>query len=142
MKTASTAEAGAYDFIMKPVNVEELLIAADRALERRGLLMERRAYHELLEHRVEQATRDLSAAYHELEETYRSTLEALGSALDTRDIGTEAHSRRVHGYAMAPRAPSGSAADHARFAQRPAPESQIGIPRDLLSRSLTTDNGR
>ena len=102
VKTAiDSLKLGAYDFIMKPVNVEELLIAADRALERRELLMERRAYHELLEHRVAQATRDLSAAYHELEETYRSTLEALGSALDTRDIGTEAHSRRVHGYALA-----------------------------------------
>jgi response regulator RpfG family c-di-GMP phosphodiesterase len=102
VKTAiDSLKLGAYDFIMKPVNVEELLIAAERALERRQLLMERRAYQELLEHRVEQATRDLSAAYHELEETYRSTLEALGSALDTRDIGTEAHSRRVHGYALA-----------------------------------------
>jgi response regulator RpfG family c-di-GMP phosphodiesterase len=102
VKTAiDSLKLGAYDFIMKPVNVEELLIAADRALERRELLIERRAYQELLEHRVEQATRDLSAAYHELEETYRSTLEALGSALDTRDIGTEAHSRRVHGYALA-----------------------------------------
>jgi response regulator RpfG family c-di-GMP phosphodiesterase len=102
VKTAiESLKLGAYDFIMKPVNVEELLIAAERALERRGLLMERRAYQELLEHRVEQATRELSAAYHELEETYHSTLEALGSALDTRDIGTEAHSRRVHGYALA-----------------------------------------
>ena len=102
VKTAiESLKLGAHDFIMKPVNVEELLIAADRALERRELLVERRAYHELLEHRVEQATRELSAAYHELEDTYRSTLEALGSALDTRDIGTEAHSRRVHGYALA-----------------------------------------
>ena len=47
------------------------------------------------------AAEGVAAAYHELEETYRSTLEALGSALDTRDIGTEAHSRRVHGYALA-----------------------------------------
>ena len=102
VKTAiESLKLGAYDFIMKPVNIEELLIAAERALERRELLIERRVYHELLEHRVEQATQDLSAAYHELEETYRSTLEALGSALDTRDIGTEAHSRRVHGYALA-----------------------------------------
>ena len=30
-----------------------------------------------------------------------ATLEALGSALDTRDVGTEAHSRRVHGYSLA-----------------------------------------
>jgi response regulator RpfG family c-di-GMP phosphodiesterase len=102
VKTAiESLKLGAHDFIMKPVNVEELLIAADRALERRELLMERRAYQELLEHRIEQATRELSAAYHELEDTYRSTLEALGSALDTRDIGTESHSRRVHGYALA-----------------------------------------
>src|SRR3989454_957850 len=37
----------------------------------------------------------------QLQETYRATLEALGSALDTRDVGTESHSRRVHGYALA-----------------------------------------
>jgi HD-GYP domain-containing protein (c-di-GMP phosphodiesterase class II) len=86
---------------MKPVNVEELLIAADRALERRQLLIERREYQQMLELRVEQATHDLVAAYRELEDTYRATLEALGSALDSRDVGTEAHSRRVHGYALA-----------------------------------------
>ena len=92
---------GAYDFIMKPVNVDELLIAADRALERRQLLIERREYQAMLEARVEQATHHLAAAYSELTDTYRSTLEALGSALDTRDVGTESHSRRVHGYALA-----------------------------------------
>ena len=95
VKTAiDSLKLGAYDFIMKPVNVDELLFAAERALERRQLLIERRAYHELLERRVEEATRDLQAAY-------RATLEALGSALDSRDVGTEAHSRRVHGYALA-----------------------------------------
>jgi response regulator RpfG family c-di-GMP phosphodiesterase len=95
VKTAiDSLKLGAYDFIMKPVNVEELLFAAERALERRQLLIERREYHALLERRVEEATRDLHAAY-------RATLEALGSALDSRDVGTEAHSRRVHGYALA-----------------------------------------
>ena len=92
---------GAYDFIMKPVDVDELLIATERALERRQLLIEHREYQALLERRVEEATRDLDAAYRQLQETYRTTLEALGSALDTRDVGTEAHSRRVHGYALA-----------------------------------------
>src|SRR5437016_13150554 len=95
VKTAiDSLKLGAYDFIMKPVNVDELLYAAERALERRQLLIERRAYHVLLEQRVEEATRNLQAAY-------RATLEALGSALDSRDVGTEAHSRRVHGYALA-----------------------------------------
>ena len=102
VKTAiDSLKLGAYDFIMKPVNVEELLIAAERALERRQLLIERRAYQAMLERRVEEATQHLTAAYQELEATYGTTLEALGSALDTRDIGTESHSRRVHGYALA-----------------------------------------
>src|SRR5258705_10175229 len=102
VKTAiESLKLGAYDFIMKPVNVDELLIAAERALERRQLLIERRAYQAMLERRVEEATQHLTAAYQELEQTYGTTLEALGSALDTRDIGTESHSRRVHGYALA-----------------------------------------
>src|SRR5262249_52689006 len=96
-----TLKLGAYDFIVKPVNVEELLIASDRALERRQLILERRQYQELLERRVEEATRDVQLAYRQLQETYRATLESLGAALDSRDVGTESHSRRVHGYALA-----------------------------------------
>jgi response regulator RpfG family c-di-GMP phosphodiesterase len=92
---------GAYDFIVKPVNPEELLIAAERALERRQLLTERREYQATLERRVAEATRDLDAAFVQLQETYRATLEALGSALDTRDVGTQSHSRRVLGYSLA-----------------------------------------
>src|SRR5439155_666699 len=102
LKTAiASLKLGAHAFIMKPVNMDELLIATERALERRQLLIERREYHELLERRAVEATRDLASAYRQLQETYRATLEALGSALDTRDVGTEAHSRRVHGYALA-----------------------------------------
>src|SRR5262245_14944776 len=92
---------GAYDFILKPVNIDELLIAAERAIEHRQLILERREYHALLERRVAEATRDLAGALRELEGTYRTTLEALGSAIDTRDLGTHAHSRRVRGYSLA-----------------------------------------
>jgi response regulator RpfG family c-di-GMP phosphodiesterase len=91
---------GAYDFILKPVNLDELLVAAERALEHRQLRIERRQYQALLERRVAEATADLARALAELEQTYRSTLEALGSAIDTRDLGTHAHSRRVRGYSL------------------------------------------
>ena len=95
VKTAiDSLKLGAHDFIMKPVNVDELLIAADRALERRNLLIEHREYQVRLEERVEEATRSL-------EHAYTQTLEALGAALDSRDVGTESHSRRVHGYSLA-----------------------------------------
>src|SRR5439155_1049048 len=42
-------ELGAYAHLWKPVNMDELLIVVERALERRQLLIERREYHELLE---------------------------------------------------------------------------------------------
>jgi response regulator RpfG family c-di-GMP phosphodiesterase len=92
---------GAYDFIQKPVNPEELLIKAGRALERRQLVIERRQHQDLLERRVTEATSELASTVRHLEETYRTTLEALGSAIDTRDVGTHAHSRRVRGYSLA-----------------------------------------
>jgi response regulator RpfG family c-di-GMP phosphodiesterase len=128
VKTAiESLKLGAYDFIMKPVNVDELLIAADRAYERRQLLIERREYQVLLERRVVEATRDLADAYRELQETYHTTLEALGSALDTRDVGTESHSRRVHGYALA------TAREHG------VPQDQLG---DLAHGVLLHDIGK
>jgi len=50
MKTMiASLKAGAYAFLMKPINVDELLITADRALERRRLLIERRQYQMTLE---------------------------------------------------------------------------------------------
>jgi response regulator RpfG family c-di-GMP phosphodiesterase len=92
---------GASDFILKPVNLDQVLLSAERALERRQLLIERREHQALLEQRVTEATRDLAAALRELRQTYQATLEALGSALATREVGTELHSRRVHGYSLA-----------------------------------------
>jgi response regulator RpfG family c-di-GMP phosphodiesterase len=72
---------GASDFILKPVNLDQVLLAAERALERRQLILERREHQALLETRVAEATRDLAAALGQLRDTYQATLEALGSAL-------------------------------------------------------------
>jgi response regulator RpfG family c-di-GMP phosphodiesterase len=92
---------GASDFIVKPVDLDQILLAAERALERRQLLMERREHQVVLESRVAEATRELAVALRELQQTYQATLEALGSALATREVGTEQHSRRVHAYSIA-----------------------------------------
>ena len=92
---------GASDFILKPVDLDQILLSAERALERRQLLIEHREHHVLLEYRVAEATRELASALGELRQTYQATLEALGSALATREVGTELHSRRVHAYSIA-----------------------------------------
>ena len=102
VKTAvELLNGGAYDFIQKPVDPEQLLLTAGRALERRQFVVERRQHQELLERRVTEATSELAATVRHLEESYLVTLEALGSAIDTRDVGTHAHSRRVRGYSLA-----------------------------------------
>jgi len=54
---------GAYDFIMKPVHMDELLIAAERALEHRGLLIERREHQEGEQHANCAWQRDLRPAH-------------------------------------------------------------------------------
>jgi response regulator RpfG family c-di-GMP phosphodiesterase len=148
VKTAiECLKTGAYDFITKPVEVQELLIAADRALERRGLLLERREYQAVLERRVADATRDLAASMRELEDTYRATLEALGSALDTRDVGTESHSRRVHGYSLVIARAHGLSAGDLRDLEHGVllhDIGKIGIPDAILLKPgpLTPDEWR
>jgi len=61
---------GASDFIPKPVNLDQVLLSAERALEHRQLLMERREHQALLEYRVAEATGDLATALGELQQTY------------------------------------------------------------------------
>jgi DNA-binding response OmpR family regulator len=78
MTAVKSLTGGAYDFILKPVTPEELLEAAQRALEHGQVLARRREEHEILERRVAEATRQLDFTLHQLEDTYRCTLEALG----------------------------------------------------------------
>jgi len=61
IKTAiESLMCGALRFHHQARHVEAVLIAPERALERRQLLMERREYHAMLERRVGEATRDLA----------------------------------------------------------------------------------
>ncbi len=93
--------SGACDFITKPFDLLSLRRAVDGALERRQLQLENRHYQEELERKVEERSIELKAALHDVEESYRMTLEALVSALDAREHETQAHSQRVRAYTLA-----------------------------------------
>ncbi|MCK6545410.1 HD domain-containing protein, partial [Myxococcota bacterium] len=86
---------GASDYLTKPVRVNHLAASVIRALDRRRLELENRAYQRGLEGAVEEKTKELEVAYHEISETYRITLEALVTALDARECETGNHSQRV-----------------------------------------------
>src|SRR5271156_446686 len=92
---------GAYDYLLKPFEREQLLNTVSRALENRRLKMENRVYQTNLESLVEARTNQLQVAMANLERSYDITLETLGDALDLKDRETEGHSRRVTAYTMA-----------------------------------------
>src|SRR3984957_864999 len=92
---------GAYDYLLKPFEREQLLNMVSRALENRRLKVENRTYQTNLESLVANRTEQLQATVRELERSYDITLQALGDALDLKDRETEGHSRRVTAFTMA-----------------------------------------
>src|SRR5437868_7592230 len=76
---------GAYDYLLKPFEREQLLATVRRALENRRLKLENRAYQSNLEVLVAKRTDDLRRALANLEGSYDITLQALGDALDLKD---------------------------------------------------------
>jgi putative nucleotidyltransferase with HDIG domain len=92
---------GAYDYLLKPFEREQLLATVRRALENRRLKMENRAYQTNLETLVAARTDQLRKAMGDLERSYDVTLEALGDALDLKDAETEGHSKRVTAFTIA-----------------------------------------
>src|ERR1700756_958328 len=91
---------GAYDYILKPFEKDQLFLGVGRALQHRRLIMENRTYQRNLEQLVEERTAQLTGAIAQLEQSYDDTLEALGSALDLKDAETEGHCQRVTAFCI------------------------------------------
>jgi putative nucleotidyltransferase with HDIG domain len=92
---------GAYDYILKPFEKDQLYLSVRRALEHRRLVLENRNYQRNLEKLVEERTAQLQGALEQLERSYDDTLEALGGALDLKDAETEGHCKRVTAFTIA-----------------------------------------
>lgn len=86
---------GAYDYLVKPLNLEEVHFSVERALEKRRLSCELRAYQESLERKVEERTRELRAKHEELEQLLLSVIKSIATTLEVRDEYTALHSYRV-----------------------------------------------
>jgi putative nucleotidyltransferase with HDIG domain len=96
-----TLRNGAYDYLLKPFERDQLLGTVLRALEYRALVEQNNVYRTHLEELVVARTEMLNSAIGDLERSYDITLEALGDALDLKDTETEGHSRRVTAYTIA-----------------------------------------
>ena len=128
---------GAYDYLLKPFEREQLLATVRRALENRRLKRENDAYRTNLEALVAARTQQWKAALSDLERSYDITLEALGDALDLKDRETENHSKRVTAFTIAIAQKMGLSKEDIRVIARGAFLHDIGkmaIPEKILTK--------
>ena len=101
--TAATAtELGAFGYVIKPFESNEILIAAENAVRRRELELENRTYREHLERLVAERTSDLmdsvdrlSQAERALRASQEEAIRRLAFAVEYRDPDTGAHISRM-----------------------------------------------
>ncbi len=92
---------GAYEYLQKPFDKDQLITAVRRVVDYRRLLQQNAMYRQDLEQMVSARTEMLNQAITDLERSYDITLEALGDALDLKDAETEGHSKRVTAFTIA-----------------------------------------
>jgi response regulator RpfG family c-di-GMP phosphodiesterase len=91
---------GADDYLIKPLQIDEVMVSLERAFRKHDLEQEVEHYRQNLEKLVCKRTVQLQSALGRVEQNYADTLDALGAGIDLRDGQTGGHSRRVALYAM------------------------------------------
>ena len=87
-------KAGAYDYIIKPIDLNVLLLSINRALEKRNLLLENKEYQDHLEQKIKEQTE-------KVRQSFLNSTTSLVNALEAKDKYTHGHSQRVTKIAVA-----------------------------------------
>lgn len=96
VRTAVQAlKSGVSDYLLKPLDLDQLLSSVNRALKARNARRRMEERHRSLEEVVARRTEELQQALQQVRLTCDATIDALGTALDYRDRETHGHSRRV-----------------------------------------------
>jgi HD-GYP domain-containing protein (c-di-GMP phosphodiesterase class II) len=85
---------GAYDYLTKPFNLDEVLLSVNKALEKRRLKLENRDYQQHLEQKVREQARRIRGDFF-------NAITALAYALEAKDSYTSGHSQRVSDISVA-----------------------------------------
>ena len=137
-------EMGAYGYMVKPLEPNEVLINVANALRRRTLEMENRRHQEELEQLVRSRTDDLRLAVARLERvelelrnSREETIERLSIAAEFRDNETIKHIKRMSGYCEILARGSGLDEEHCemiRVASQLHDVGKIGMPDHILTK--------
>jgi putative two-component system response regulator len=90
-----TLSSGATDYLMKPVELADLQQAVDRALHKRGELIEQRRLDKLIREEVALRTAELEREKESLRLMSISIAETLINAMEAKDLYLRGHSQRV-----------------------------------------------
>ncbi len=94
-------QEGAYDFLLKPIHLEQVYLSIHNALEKRQLKDEVRRYQKGLEELVDRRTKELREALERAERASLETVTKLSLAADKRDDETGNHVLRIRAFAAA-----------------------------------------
>ncbi|MBM4349255.1 MAG: response regulator [Deltaproteobacteria bacterium] len=92
---------GADDFIIKPADLDLIVMSVKKALESKRLEEEIEAYHNRLEELVEERTAKLQQSYRTLKKAHLDSVKVLAEAIDAKDPYTRGHSDRVKRMSLA-----------------------------------------
>jgi len=142
---------GAYDYIAKPFDLDDVLLSVARAAERRTLLYENRAHQRDLEAKVEDRTRQLwdtmrrlEGSFAEVQQAHLESIFILSRVTELNDEYTGNHIRRVSSYCEAVSKALGCSAEFVEQITYSSPMHDIGkisVPSEILGKpgKLTPD---
>jgi putative two-component system response regulator len=135
---------GAYDYITKPFNLDEVALSVDRALEKRRLELENRDYQQHLEQKVARRTKELRRAVKKIKLASLDTIHRLSRAAEYKDEDTGAHIKRMSQYSavIARRMGLGDREVETILYASPMHDvGKIGIPDRILLKPGKLDSG-
>ena len=128
---------GAMDYLMKPIELEDLRQAIERALHKRDLLIEQRRVEKMIREEVAARTAELEREKLALRELTVNIAETLINAMEAKDIYLRGHSARVADLAASIAEELQLAEDvveHVRLAGRLHDVGKIGIREAVLNK--------